>query len=62
MLYERLNELGIKGAGAPCPGVISRGVEPPLLKFLLIVGGPAQLGFLHWLNFSEFIGLAFKVL
>ena len=39
-----------------------RGAEPPLLKFLLILGGSAPLEFLHWLRFSEFIGLASKVL
>ena len=47
-------------------GVISRGLrgaEPPLLKFLLMLGGAQPpLKLLHWLGFSEFIGLASKVL
>ena len=34
----------------------------PLLKFLLFLGGSAPLKLLHWLGFSEFIGLASKVL
>ena len=45
-------------------GVSSRGLrgEPPLLKFLLIFGGLAPLKLLHWLGFSESIGLVSKVL
>ena len=43
-------------------GMISRGAEHPLLKFLLILGGSAPLKLLHWLDFSESIGLASKVL
>ena len=33
-----------------------------LLDFLLILGGLVLLEFLHWLSFSEFIGIASKVL
>ena len=42
-----------------------RGAEPPLLRCLLMLGGgggSAPLKLLHWLGFSEFIGLASKVL
>ena len=34
----------------------------PLLQLLLNLGGSAPLEFLHWVSFSEFIGLASKVL
>ena len=53
------------GACSSNSGVISRGAqgpEPSLLKCLFILGGSAPLEFLHWLSFSEFIGLASKVL
>ena len=41
-------------------GVQGGGV--PLLQCLLSLGGSAPLKLLHWLGFSEFIGLASKVL
>ena len=48
------------------PGVISRGGSggrSPLVKISAHVGGgSAPLKLLHWLGFSEFIGLASKVL
>jgi len=48
------------------PGVISRGAQrgrAPLVNISAHVGGggSAPLKLLHWLGFSEFIGLASKV-
>ena len=37
-------------------------MEASLLTLLLIFGVSAPPEFLHWLNFSEFIGFASKVL
>ena len=40
----------------------AQGAEPPLLKVLLILGAQFPRKLLHWLGFSEFFGLASKVL
>jgi len=60
--------VSLRGAllDASHPGVISRGAQgggAPLVKISAHAGGAQPpLKLLHWLGFSEFIGLASKVL
>ena len=60
-----MDRLSSAGEMDSLPGVISRGAQgggAPLVKISAHVGGSAPLKLLHWLGFSESIGLASKVL